>query len=80
LGKTAIAAELTKRYRAPACFVSANENRTQPERILNILSTQLIARYTLPHMFLPMGAGKTSDWFYGRLKEAAVTLKAYLLW
>ncbi|TAG97167.1 MAG: hypothetical protein EAZ19_06990, partial [Oscillatoriales cyanobacterium] len=71
LGKTAIAAELTKRYRAPACFVSANENRTQPERILNILSTQLIARYTLPHMFLPMGAGKTSDWFYGRLKEAA---------
>jgi hypothetical protein len=72
LGKTAIAAELTKRYQAPACFISANENRTQPERILNILSTQLIARYALPHTFLPVGAGKTSDWFYERLKEAAL--------
>ncbi len=71
LGKTAIAAELTKRYQAPACFISANENRTQRERILNILSTQLIARYTLPHKFLPVDAGKTSDYFSGRLKEAA---------
>ena len=58
LGKTAIAAELTKRYQAPACFISANENRTQPERILNILSTQLIARYTLPHEFLPVDISK----------------------
>lgn len=71
LGKTAIAAELTKRYQAPACFISACENRTQTERILNILCTQLIARYALPHNFLPVEAGKTSDWFYERLKEAA---------
>lgn len=71
LGKTAIAAKLTKCYKAPACFIRASENRTQPERILNILSTQLIARYTLPHEFLPVDAGKTSDYFCGRLKEAA---------
>ncbi len=35
LGKTAITAELTKRFRAVACFISASENRTQPERIIN---------------------------------------------
>jgi len=49
LGKTAIAAELTKRYLAVACFISASENRTQPERIINILTAQLVARYALPY-------------------------------
>ncbi|AVH63771.1 DUF928 domain-containing protein [Nostoc sp. 'Peltigera membranacea cyanobiont' N6] len=71
LGKTAIAAELTKRFDAVACFISASENRTQPERIINILSTQLIARYALPYDSLPVRAGETSDWFYQRLREAA---------
>lgn len=71
LGKTAIAAELAKRYLAPACFISVGEGRTQPERVLNILSTQVIARYGLPHITLPPSAGETSDWFYERLKEAA---------
>jgi len=71
LGKTAIAAELTKRYLAVACFISASENRTQPERIINILSAQLVARYALPYNSLPVRAGETSDWFYQRLREAA---------
>ncbi|WP_460200043.1 ATP-binding protein, partial [Scytonema sp. NUACC21] len=71
LGKTAIAAELIKRYRAVACFISASENRTQPERIINVLSAQLIASYALPYNSLPVRAGETSDWFYQRLREAA---------
>jgi hypothetical protein len=70
LGKTALAAYVARRYQGIACFVSASEGRTQSDRILNILSTQLIARYTLPYGSLPADAGETSDFLVRLIGEA----------
>ena len=71
LGKTTIAAELTKRYRAPSYFLRASEGRTRADHALNSLSAQLIVRYSLPHTSLPDQAGETSDMLYQLLKAAA---------
>jgi tetratricopeptide (TPR) repeat protein len=70
LGKTAIAAELTKRYGASAFFLSATVGRTRPEHALNSISAQLIVRYSLPHNYLPAQAGESSDMLYRLLDES----------
>lgn len=71
LGKTAIAAELIKRYRTPGYFLSVSAGRTRPDLALNAISAQLIVRYALPHSSLPPQAGETSDTVYHLLQEAA---------
>jgi hypothetical protein len=79
LGKTAIAAELTRRYRSPAYFLSTSAGRASPEQVLNALSAQLIVCYALPHTYLPARAGETSDMFYQLLKEAAAESERHLV-
>ena len=45
LGKTAIAAEIARRYGATIHFVNASQGITQPYKCLNHLSASLIAQY-----------------------------------
>jgi hypothetical protein len=74
LGKTAIAAELARRYRGPVYFFNGAEGRTSPDTALNTLSVQLILRYGLSHTSIPSSAGATSDYLSQRMQEAAATL------
>ena len=70
LGKTALAADITKREHASAFFFSLAEGRTHLEGCLRHLAVDLIARFSLPHDHLPDRAGK--DWaFLKRLLEEA---------
>lgn len=71
LGKTAIAAELARRYDALVHFFSASEGITSPDRCLNHLCAQLIARFDLPHTHLPARAGADAAFFRSLLAEAA---------
>ncbi|MBC7250860.1 MAG: CHAT domain-containing protein [Anaerolineae bacterium] len=70
LGKTAIAAEVAKRYKAPVHFVDASMGITRPDQCLNHLCARLIARYGLEHDHLPARAGEDSDFFRQLLGEA----------
>lgn len=71
LGKTAIAAEIARRYGALAHFVNASQGITRPDQCLNHLSASLIARYDLPHDYLPERAGLDSNFLQTLLQEAA---------
>ena len=70
LGKTAIAAEVAKRRRAPVHFVDALMDIARPDQCLNHLCVRLIARYGLPHDHLPLRAGEDSAFLLRLLKEA----------
>ena len=70
LGKTALAAEVARRYEAPAFFVDAS-GRTEPALCLKYLSAQLIARFGLAHDHLPDQAGEGSIFLGQMLAEAA---------
>lgn len=70
LGKTALAAEVARRYGAPSFFASALGGPTEPARCLNHLSVELIVRYELEHDHLPDGAGRDSAFLSGLLVEA----------
>src|SRR5262249_7290086 len=61
LGKTALAAELSRRYRAPVYIFSGSSGRTRTEHALNTLCAQLIVRYSLSYSYLPPEAGQTND-------------------
>jgi hypothetical protein len=71
LGKTALAAEIAKRYTAPAYFFSASEGRTRHDQCLNHFCAQLIARYELPYDHLPERAGQDASFLKRLLREAA---------
>jgi hypothetical protein len=58
LGKTALAAEIARRYRAPAFFASASSGLTRPDQCLNHLSAELISPFALKHDHLPSRAGE----------------------
>ena len=60
LGKTALAAEIAKRYQAPAFFLSVREGYTHTEQCLGHLAADLIARFSLAYDRLPKRA--TKDW------------------
>ena len=70
LGKTALAAEVARRYEAPAFFVDAT-GRTEPALCLKYLSAQLIRRFGLAHDHLPDQAGEGSIFLGQMLAEAA---------
>ena len=72
LGKTALAAEVTRRLNAVAFFANASRGLTRTDQCLNHLAVELIARFGLAHDHLPARAGEDSA-FLGRvLAEAAV--------
>jgi hypothetical protein len=71
LGKTALAVEMARRYRAPAYFVSAPAGRTVPEHILGSLCAQVIIRYELLHGQVPSRVGESGDALFSLLQEAA---------
>ena len=61
LGKSALAAELVKRFGAPCYFLDASAGRTGHQAALNALCAQLIVRYGLAHTYLPADAGTSSE-------------------
>ena len=71
LGKTAIAAQVARQFKAPAFFANASEGRTRPEQCLKHLSAELIARFGLAHDHLPDRAGEDSNLLGQMLVEAA---------
>ena len=71
LGKTALAAEIVRRYRALAFFANASIGRTRPDQCLNHLSADLIVRFGLEHDHLPDRAGEDSTFLRRILAEAA---------
>jgi len=71
LGKTAIAAEVARRYNAVIHFINAAAGITRTDQCLNALAVQLIARYGLKHDHLPERAGLDSDFLQTLLQEAA---------
>jgi len=71
LGKTAIAAEVARRYNAVVHFINAAAGITRTDQCLNALAVQLIARYGLRHDHLPERAGLDSDFLQTLLQEAA---------
>ena len=71
LGKTALAAEIARRYRAPAFFANASSGLTRPDQCLNHLSAELIARFGLEYDHLPPRAGEDSAFLSRILAEAA---------
>ena len=71
LGKTALAAEVARRYKAPAFFANASRGRTEPDQCLKHLSAELIARFGLAHDHLPDRAGEDSIFLGQMLAEAA---------
>lgn len=74
LGKTAIAAELTKCYNAVAHFFNASMGITRPVQCLNDLSAKLIFDYDLAHDDLPTNAGEDSAFLSTLLREATQKL------
>ncbi len=71
LGKTAIAAEVARRYHAPAFFLNASRGLVRADRCLNHLCAEVIGRYDLPYDYLPERAGEDSSFFLHLLEEAA---------
>src|SRR5262245_11301344 len=79
LGKTALAAEIARRYRAPAFFARASSGLTRPDQCLNHLSAELISRFALKHDHLPSRAGEDSG-FLSQVLAEAVTKTGGPLW
>jgi hypothetical protein len=71
LGKTALAAAVAKRLKAPAFFANASRGLTRSDQGLNHLAVELIARFCLAHDHLPARAGDDSAFFGRVLAEAA---------
>ncbi len=71
LGKTAIAAEMARRYNAVVHFINAAAGITRTDQCLNALAVQLIVRYGLKHDHLPERAGLDSDFLQTLLQEAS---------
>jgi len=79
LGKTALAAEVARQYKAPAFFTNANQNLARPDRCLNHLSAELIARFSLAHDHLPDRAGE-DPFFLGQMLAEAAQKASGPLW
>lgn len=71
LGKTALAAEITRRYQAIAFFANASRGLTHPHQFLAHAAAALIARFGLDHDHLPARAGEDATFLATVLGEAA---------
>lgn len=71
LGKTALAAEIVKRYRALCFFADASRGLTRAEQFLTYLCGEAITRYKMDCDYLPARAGEDLTYLERRLKEAA---------
>jgi hypothetical protein len=76
LGKSALAAEIARRYGALVFFASASRGLTRPGQLLTHLSSALITRYALPYDRLPARAGDDSTFVSRVLGEAAANAGA----
>jgi hypothetical protein len=79
IGKTALVAEIARRYNAPAFFTNAREGRTQPASCLAHLCADIIARFGLAHDHLPARATENAH-FLGTLLSEAVAKLQRPLW
>jgi hypothetical protein len=79
LGKTALAAEIAKRYDALAFFASEGRGLTQAKQFLTHICAALITRYALTYDHLPARAGDDST-FLGRLLEEAAVRSPAPVW
>ena len=79
LGKTALAAAVACRYKAPAFFANSSRGLTRPDQCLNHLSAELIARSELVHDHLPDRAGEDSN-YLGQMLADAVQKSSDPLW
>src|SRR2546428_4743216 len=73
LGKTALAAEIVRRYDAIAFFTSASRNVRRASQFLTHASAALILRYRLPYDHLPARAGEDATFLERVLAEAATS-------
>jgi hypothetical protein len=79
LGKTALAAEIARRYDALAFFASEGRGLTQAKQFLTHTCAALITRYGLAHDHLPARAGDDAT-FLGRLLEEAAAKSNGPVW
>ncbi|MGC8960459.1 MAG: trypsin-like peptidase domain-containing protein [Chloroflexia bacterium] len=70
LGKTALAAEVARRYQTPIFFLNASGGPVRAERCLRHLCAELIGRYGLPYDHLPEHAGEDASFLCQLLAEA----------
>jgi hypothetical protein len=76
LGKTAIAAEITRRYDALAFFFNTSMGLKRADQCLNHLSSSLIVRYRLEYRNLPHRSGDDSAFLLSILGEVASTYRS----
>lgn len=77
LGKTAIAAQLVKHYKAIAHFFNTSQGITRADQCLNNLSAQLIARYKLGYDHFSESAGQDSHFFSDIIRRNRPTSQRY---
>lgn len=75
IGKTAVLSQLIKNRGYPHHFNIAPQNIRTPRQFLANACAQLIARYELPHKFIPEGATEDSNFLLQCLEEAAANPK-----
>lgn len=75
LGKTALAAELAVRLKAPAFFCSVAGGLTTAARCLRHLSAELILRHDLPYESLPDSAGRDAAFLCKLMAEARARIQ-----
>jgi hypothetical protein len=73
LGKTALAAEIVRRYKAIPFFASASRGLTFARQFLTHLSAALITHYRLPYDHVPARGGDDSTFFASVLEQATGT-------
>ncbi len=70
LGKTALAAEVARRYSAAAFFANTSAGLTHAHQCLTHLCAELIARFDLPYDHLPARCGEDCEFLKQVLAEA----------
>lgn len=75
IGKTALLAQLVKTRGYPHHFNIAPQNIRTPRQFLANACAQIIARYQLPHEFLPEDATEDSSFLVQCLEEATAKVK-----
>jgi hypothetical protein len=79
LGKTALAAAVSRRFDAIPFFASQSGGLTLPKQFLTHVCASLITRYALPHAHVPSRAGEDGT-FLARLLEEASTRAMAPIW
>ncbi|MBI3967283.1 MAG: hypothetical protein HY329_16735 [Chloroflexi bacterium] len=74
LGKTALAAAITRRHDAVCFFASANRGLRRADQFLTHASAALVVKYQIEHDRLPENVGSDATFFTKVLREAATRL------